>query len=192
MSHQITDMKAFLYACQGVMNHEGVKLTSERADTIVKMLVAGKHWPTGWMAYGLATAFYEAHFTPQDEWGKGQGKPYGLPGRNRGQVPFGRGLVQITHDDNYERFDAGLGLGGALIRNYSLANDPDIAVRILVWGMEHGKFTQGGRKLGKYIGERGTRAMFTEARRIINGQNKAEKIATYALGYQDALDKGRW
>ena len=38
-----------------------------------------------WLAYTLATAFWETAHTmwPIEEWGKGQGHPYGVPTRRR-------------------------------------------------------------------------------------------------------------
>ena len=118
-----------------------------------------------------------------------------MPGKHGGQIPYGRGLVQITWDQNYEWADricaaAGLIKPGELLANYELANQADIASCILVEGMSTGHFT--GKKLGDYITTRGTHAGFSQARRIINGQDCAEKIALYADQFQDALDLGGW
>ena len=53
---------------------------------------------------------------PIAEYGKGKGRKYGVPGRNRGQVAYGRGYVQLTWDDNYERADKEIGAGGRQLR----------------------------------------------------------------------------
>ena len=53
-------------------------------------------------AYVLATAWHEtAHtFQPVREIGQGRGRPYGKPG-HLGQIPYGRGYVQLTWEANY-------------------------------------------------------------------------------------------
>ncbi len=166
------------------------RLTDVQVETVNQLLTAASAWPIGWVAYGLATAWHEACFVPQNEWGRGQGRPYGVPGAHHGQIPYGRGLVQLTWDANYEWADQALGLGGALLADFELANRPDIATRILVAGMASGHFT--GKKLADFIAARGTHAGFVQARRIIDGQDKAELIALYADRFQDALDLGAW
>lgn len=160
-----------------------------QVDTIHRLLGGAAHWPTGWMAYGLATAWHEALLKPIAEWGKGKGRPYGNPGQY-GQPQYGRGLVQLTWDKNYEWADEALGLGGSLLKNFDRALEPDIAARILIKGMESGAFT--GKKLANYISDRGTPEGFKAARRIINGMDRADLIAGYAEKFRDALDVGGW
>jgi hypothetical protein len=165
-------------------------LDQVQVDTITAMRNAAVDWSPAWLAYGLATAWHEARFKPQDEWGKGQGHAYGQPGKH-GQGQYGRGLVQLTWDRNYEAADAGLGLNGALLADFALANRPDIAARILVWGMAGGKFTGVG--LGRFLPDRlGTHWQFVAARKIINGSDRADLIAGYADKMQDALIVGGW
>lgn len=166
-------------------------LTQSQVNILNLMLVAAGSaaWPIGWLAYGLATAWHEARFLPQAEWGLGKGRPYAAPGKY-GQPQYGRGLVQLTWDFNYEWADKALKLNGQLLRNFDLALDPAIATRILIKGMEDGAFT--GRRLGQYIVTRGTPEAFANARRIINGTDKAQLIAGYAERFQAALDRGRW
>ncbi|HEY3134734.1 MAG TPA: peptidoglycan-binding protein [Blastocatellia bacterium] len=43
----------------------------------------------------------------------------------------GRGFIQLTGRANYQKFSAKLGLGDDLINNPDLANDPDIAAKLL-------------------------------------------------------------
>ena len=183
---ELSNLCAFFAAIRRVTG----QLSQVQADTTNGLLTAAAAWPIGWLAYGLATAWHEARLAPQDEWGKGKGRPYGVPGKHSAQIAFGRGLVQLTWDANYEWADHALGLNGALLANYDLANRADIAARILVTGMASGHFT--GKKLADYIEQRGTHAGFVQARRIINGQDCAEKIALYADQFQDALDLGGW
>jgi hypothetical protein len=153
------------------------------------LLTAGALWPSGWLAYALATAWHEARFTPQTEWGRGRGRAYAQPGRY-GQAQYGRGLVQLTWDRNYEWADRALGLKGALLRNFDLALKPDLAVAILVKGMEQGAFT--GLALSDCITGTGSHAQFVKARRIINGTDRAEDIATHADAIAAALGDGGW
>lgn len=175
---------------------KGVRALTGSLDTtqvavINDLLASASHWSTAWLAYGLATAWHEARLRPIEEIGKGKGHPYGVPGKHGGQVPYGRGLVQLTHDRNYEAADAKLGLGGALIADYSKALDPAIAGRILISGMEGGWFS--GVSLSRYLpDERGTLAQFTAARPIINVHDRDALIAGYAMQFQDALMAGVW
>lgn len=159
-----------------------------QVDTVNRMLAAAAHWPLGWVAYGLATAWHEARLKPIEEWGKGKGRPYSKPGKY-GQSQHGRGLVQLTWDANYEWADKALGLGGSLLKDFNRALEPEIATAILVKGMEEGAFT--GKKLADYLpGWRGALPAFTQARRIINGTDKADPIGRLAERFQDALEKG--
>ena len=136
------------------------------------------------LAYMLATTIHETARTmqPIGEFGRGKGRKYGVKGKH-GQVAYGRGYVQLTWDYNYERADKELGLGGALTRNYELALRPDIAAQIMFEGMIEGWFT--GKKLGTYFTD--TKADWKNARRIINGVDKADLIAGYGRAFLDAL-----
>jgi hypothetical protein len=171
-----------------------------QVETINGLLEAAAHWPIGWLAYGLATAWHEARLKPIEEIGRGKGRPYSKPGARMkfipdaptygGQSPYGRGLVQLTWCDNYEWADKAIGAGGKLLQDFSLALRPDFATDILVKGMETGAFTH--KKLADYIGERGTHDEFVRARRIINGTDRAEMVAGYADAFQEALTDGGW
>ena len=181
----LTSPEAFFAALRSVTG----SLTQAQVEIVNAILSAGARWPAGWMAYALATAWHEARFKPQREWGLGKGRPYAAAGKY-GQSQYGRGLVQLTWDRNYEWADKALGLGGRLLRNFDLALDAEIAVRILIQGMESGAFT--GRKLADYISPAGTHSEFIMARRIINGTDRADDIATYADRIQAALVKAGW
>lgn len=143
------------------------------------------------LAYILATAFHEtAHrMQPIAEYGKGKGRKYGVRGKY-GQVPYGRGYVQLTWDYNYEKADKKLGLGGLLLRDFDKALDPKYAAPILFVGMAEGWFT--GKKLRDFIdtideddAEDGRE--FEEGRRVINGVDKKKLIASYALLFEKGL-----
>lgn len=139
-------------------------------------------------AYILATTLWETAYTVQPiaEYGKGKGRKYGVKGKY-GQVPYGRGYVQLTWDYNYERADKELELNGALLKDFNLALKPEIAVRILFTGMREGWFTT--KKLSDYLDGTPTKKKFEEARRIINGVDKKSEIANLALSIDKALRK---
>ena len=153
---------------------------------------AAAGFPLAWAAYALATSVHETAGTlaPVREYGKGAGKVYGKPGRNGGQIAYGRGDVQLTWDENYERADRELALNGALVADYDLALDPKVSARVLVAGMEGGWFT--GKGLRLFLPQIARREQFVAARKIVNGTDKAELIAGYAQTFQAALQAGGW
>jgi predicted chitinase len=93
----------------------------------------------------------------------------------------GRGYVQITGRTNYTNWSERLGVD--LVGNPEVAADPDIAATILVQGMRDGSFTDVG--LSDYIS--GENRDFVNARRIVNGLDKAEEIAQDAERYYQVL-----
>ena len=194
--HALRDPAAF-YA--GVRKVTG-PLDQIQVEVINDLLTTAAHWPAGWMAYGLATAWHEARLKPIRELG---GDAYlskydtGRLAAALGNTPeadgdgiryAGRGLVQLTGLRNYQR--AGAELGVPLAENPDLALQPGIAVAILVRGMEEGWFT--GKKLADFITDRGSPAEFAAARRIINGVDRAALIAEHAQAFLAALDAGGW
>jgi hypothetical protein len=185
-AHALTAPEKFFAAVRKITG----PLDQAQVDTINRLLASAAAWPVSWLAYGLATAWHEARLKPQAEWGKGEGRPYGKPGKH-GQPQYGRGLVQLTWDKNYEWADKALGLNGSLLENFDRALEPEISAAILVKGMEAGAFT--GKSLADYLPDRlGTIPQFTAARRVINGQDQAALIAGYAEQFQDALVAGGW
>jgi predicted chitinase len=90
---------------------------------------------------------------------------------------FGRGFVQLTHRENYVK--AGKKLGIDLVSDPSKAMIPEVSALILVRGMQEGWFT--GMKLADA-------SDFREARRVVNGTDRASQIAMYADAFLSALD----
>lgn len=90
---------------------------------------------------------------------------------------YGRGYVQLTWDYNYLNYSTLLGLD--LVNQPDLVMRPDVALFILVDGMKRGVFTGVG--LDRYINNRATD--FKNARRIINGLDKANDIAGLARNW---------
>src|SRR4051812_25042430 len=64
-----------------------------------------------WLAYELATTQWETAHTmqPIEEYGKGSGKKYGVPDPETGEVYYGRGYVQLTWRENYQKMCAPTG-----------------------------------------------------------------------------------
>ena len=87
---------------------------------------------------------------------------------------YGRGFVQITHKENYEKFGELLDID--LVKEPDLALEFDNALFILIYGMKKGLFT--GKKLSDYFSKNGSN--FIGARKIINGTDKSKKIAVLA------------
>ena len=132
------------------------------------------------LAYILATAYWETAHTVEpvkeaywlsEEWRK----------KNLRYFPwYGRGFVQLTWEANYIR--AGEELALDLTSDPDVVMYPDISAQILVEGSMQGWFT--GKKIGDYITLQ--KSDFVNARRVINGKDKAKKIAAIAREY-DAL-----
>jgi hypothetical protein len=142
------------------------------------------------LAYILATTYHETAQTMQPiaEYGKGQGKKYGVPDPQTGQTYYGRGYVQLTWRDNYQKQDDKLRLGGSLVRQADLAMDPDVAVQILFKGMYDGDFTGVG--LPKFImctDPSSDTTDFYNARKIVNGLDCASQIQGYAQQFANAI-----
>lgn len=190
--HSLKDASAFY----GRVRAFSGDLEQSQVDGFNALLKAmgDARWPCSWCAYGLATAWHETARTMQpvreaywvknaEAWRKAHLKYY---------PHYGRGFVQLTWPFNYEKADHELGLGGKLIADLDLALRPDIAARIMVAGMEAGWFT--AKSLKTYLPIDGAAGFdaFKEARRIINGTDKASEIAKLAMMFQDALAAGGW
>ncbi len=142
-------------------------------------------------AYSLATSYHETDkkMQPLREYGRGKGRRYGVKAGPFKQVYYGRGDVQLTWLANYERATRELLALGVLKSTESLVRTPDLALRpdvsaaIMIVGMTEGWFT--GRKLADYFA--GNRSDWVDARRIINGTDKAALIAGYGLHFYAAL-----
>jgi len=171
------------------------KLNQEQADAFNLLM---KSYPTDvpltWVAYALATTFHETAQTmqPVTEYGPKSyfakydagtkiGKALGNTQPGDGYRYRGRGFVQLTGRSNYEKMSRLT--NEDLIREPDLAKNFDTARKILRVGMTKGLFT--GKKVGDYLTP--TKTDYVNARRIINGTDKAELIAGYARKFEAAL-----
>ncbi len=149
-----------------------------------------------WAAYMLATVKHECANTwrPIEEYGKGQGRPYGQPtvvtdqnGTQYSNTYYGRGFVQLTWKMNYDKMGQALGLGNGLVLHPEQALDPATAYSIMSYGMRHGSFT--GKGLSNYI--QGDTCDYLNARRIINGLDQAPRIQGYAQTLESVLNQSQ-
>jgi len=90
----------------------------------------------------------------------------------------GRGFVQITWKNNYARYrdEVEKLFGVDILEDPDAALRPDVAAYILIDGMVKGAFT--GKKLADFFNAHTTD--WRNARRIINGLDKADLIASIA------------
>ena len=95
----------------------------------------------------------------------------------------GRGCVHLTWKSNYKKAQDKFGVN--FVDSPDLAGDFKYAVPIMVWGMEEGMFS--GKKLNDYInaGE----VNYVGSRYIINGQDQAPLIASYAKRFEAILEQ---
>lgn len=188
----------------------GTSLSQRQVEATEALLDAGEGLPVPHMAHVLAEVYHEtgAGMWPVKEtvfphskdknpsdatviarldraFAKGQlpwvKTPYWRDGK------FGRGQIQITHEDNYCKGSALVGVD--LVSNPDRALDLPISATIAVQGCAVGMFT--GKKLSDYDG-----AEFDHynARAIVNGDKRknGQKIAEHAKAFERALEAGGW
>lgn len=157
--------------------------------------------PRNFLAYDLATVFHETAQTMQPIHERGKvayfdryepgtrvGRMLGNTLRGDGYRFRGRGLVQLTGRRNYALASRKLDVD--LLANPDYAILPQYAVPILFDGMGEGWFT--GKDEHDYIDEldeddKEDLREFINARRIVNGTDKAATIGGYALKFEAAL-----
>lgn len=165
----------------------GGRFTQAQVDGLNAILDGWeKRYPDGdkrWLAYILATTKWETDSTmrPIEEYGRGAGRSYGRPDPSTGQTYYGRGYVQLTWKDNYDKLSRLLEVD--LVNHPELALDPKIAADIMFMGMERGLFTG----LGLKYFFNGTHDDPVGARKIINGTDRAEQIASIHRAFLEAL-----
>lgn len=165
----------------------GGRLTQNQVNGLLAIL---DEWETvhsrkddRWLAYMLATTYHETDKTmqPIEEYGKGRGKKYGIPDPVTGKTYYGRGFVQLTWKSNYMNMSRVV--KDDLVNKPELALKPEYSTKILFFGMMNGSFT--GKKLTDYFSP--VKEDWINARRIINGKDKARLIADHALKFYAAI-----
>lgn len=133
-------------------------------------------------AYVLATVEHETGntFKPVKE-GFFLKNPLQYLKRLRYYPYYGRGYVQLTWKENYRKYSDLLGVD--LVGNPDLACHPNIARYVLVHGFRTGAFT--GKEITDYVTVGKTD--FINARRCINGTDKAAHIAQMAAKWLRVL-----
>lgn len=163
------------------------------------------------LAYDLGTSFHETAATMQPivergarayfdkyEPGTPLGKMLGNTVKGDGFRFKGEGDVQNTGRANAlkatRRINEVFGLGIDLVANPEKRGDPFISAISLFLGNKEGWWT--GKDLLDYIdgipeSDQEDLREFTAARRVVNGTDKAEKIAGYAMAFYRALQAAR-
>lgn len=162
-----------------------------------------------WLAYMLATAFHETatRMEPvietrqpseasnpsvktaiarlEKSWKAGKlpwvSKPYWRLNA-KGLSYLGRGLPQLTHEENYRKLSQYVGVD--LVANPDKVLDDKIGVLVMFEGMLRGLFS--GRSLDMYFGAAVDDPV--GARYIVNGKEKASLIASYHKNFLDAIN----
>jgi len=143
------------------------------------LLATAKHETANTMApiYERGAKSYFDKYEPGTKLGKALGNTIVGDGyRFRGT-----GLVQLTGRANFRK--AGQKIGVDLIKEPEKAAQLEVAAIILVKGCMEGWFT--GKKLGDYINA--AKTDYINARRVVNGTDKASLIAGYADKFEEAL-----
>lgn len=140
------------------------------------------------LAYLMATVQHETRNTyiPVNEafWLPEEARRRYLRQQPYGIKWAGRGLVQLTWEANYFKYSRITGLD--LCAEPELLLDPHISLLVLVHGCKTGTFTGVG--IERYINE--SKIDFVNARRVINGIDKAAEIAAIAKKWLNLIKGG--
>jgi len=167
----------------------------EGIETIMTAFNASGFTDARYLAYMYATVYHETAKTmqPIEEYGKGKKYDYGKklkmsrkPYTTPDLLYYGRGYVQLTWYENYANMGKILNL--PLLEHPELCLTAVVSAKIMIEGMTKGKSSFGdftGKCLENYITK--DKTDFINCRRIINGLDKAELIASYANDFHNAL-----
>lgn len=164
-------------------------------------------WGVSWTAYAMGTAYLETAMTMQPV--KERGGPayytrmYDITGQRPAKAKElgnltpgdgakypGEGYVQLTGLGNYRKATIELrklGMDVDLVTHPEQAMRPDVAAMVMVLGMSNGWFTT--RKLSDDLPAKGPGSLrqFVLSRDIINGKDKDDEIAAFAMQFQTGL-----
>ncbi len=179
----------------------GGKLSSSQVNGIENILEASNIISDKrQIAYILATIFHETAATmrPLEEFGKGRNYDYGkkldigggkgkrVPYKSPDKLYYGRGYTQNTWRSNYAKLTEAAKKQG---KNWDFLNNPELLLQsepsawASLYAMTTGLYT--GKKLSDYIFDKN--CQYVNARKIINGLDKASLIADYARKFEEAL-----
>lgn len=160
-------------------------------DAILDEWESRKYTDLRHLSYMIATPFLETNRTMQpvrEAYYLGEPEPAEQYRKTHFRYyPFyGRGLVQLTWEQNYKKMGTVLGID--LVKNPDEALKDIVAIQILFEGMMRaetgvGDFT--GKSLEDYFSD--TIDDPVEARRIINGTDRASEIAGFHYKFLGAL-----
>lgn len=154
----------------GIMSHEQ---TQNIAQIITAFMFYGER-DFRKLSYILATSYHESRFKLIKEIRAKEGTPlYAIQNKYWHTGFYGRGLPQITHEENYRKL--GKRIGVDLVNNPDLALDKVYSSNILVVGMLEGLFT--GVSLNNYINK--TKEDYYNARKVFNGLDRAQLISDH-------------
>lgn len=183
------------------------RLTQKQVDGInryVRAMDEDKGITYAQAAYILATVWHEGAGTmePIEEFGKGKGRPYGTWYKNsKGELYsfkngkrdsvylyseyphlyYGRGDTQNTWYDNYEKLSKVFNVD--FLRQPELLLTEEWSTKVTIYSMKNGLYT--GKRLDDYIYQ--SKKDYINARRIVNGTDRAKLIAEYAADFEYAL-----
>ncbi len=162
-----------------------------------------------WLAYILATIKLEAaesylpvpegNYLPENKrvgalksyYQKNNPKAYKTIFPSSGKMFYGRGYVQLTHNFNYEKFNTLMPDGIDIFNTPDEVMTKDISWIVLEEGMTRDDVTVKdinftGHTLEMYLND--NKLDWVGARKIINGTNECNLIASYAQKFYDALE----
>lgn len=144
-----------------------------------------------YLDYILATVWHEVgiNMQPIEEIGKGKGLRYGkrvwfdnTPYTDIMHIFYGRGHTQNTWRDNYEKLTKANSKGWDFVNHPELLLKTEPSIWATFYAMQTGMYTS--RKLSQYFGDKLENP--EGARKIINGTDKAEKIAGHYYKFKKA------
>ena len=142
-----------------------------------------------YLAYAMATAHHETAFVWDaiEEYGKGSGKPYGEPAGPYGECYYGRGFVQLTWLENYQKgekvLEENYGLECPMVQYPHRMLEIEPAALVLFDGIIGGWFTGVG--LPTFFNA-STDDPYN-ARKTVNGLDRADLIEGYHRSFLEAL-----
>lgn len=170
-----------------------INLTTQNVQGFNKFLdyLEQTNWQINYAAYGTATGFWETAQTMHpvreaywlsENWRK----------KNLRYYPwYGRGLIQTTWKRNYIEIAKAMNLpGDTFTKNPDLLLEWEYALPALFVGMETGLYT--GKSVSDYIDDIDEPddedyREYVNARRVVNGTDKAKQIADLALIFEKGL-----